>query len=506
MTRNSIHRYLYLLGAWTLVVSLPLSHFVMGLASFILFLNWLAEWNWKEKWENLKVNKEGLLFAGLFFVCLLGLIKTDNWSVASHNILAKVPLLFSPLIVISTKSLSKKELLCAYKFFVLSTVFCCIFSIFYWLTHTVEDIRQISVFIDHIRFSLCITLSVVFCIHILIKNNHTNHLTTYFFSAAIVLQIAYMFIAQTLTGILILAVLSVVYLFYLLVKMPKGKVRSGLITFLLLALLGTFAYAAMITGQYFKDNDKEKTALRTAMGNPYEFDEGSIIECGHRINYYVCKPELQAAWTLRSDTTYSDFLEQTLIRYLNSKGLHKDYAAVMSLSDEDVKNVEHKIANYDYTRTFGLRRALYQCFISYSIYQKNNYIEGSSFLQRIELWKASATVIKDNWFLGVGIGDYKEALDQQLEAQNSSIAHRHNRGSHNQLLTFWLMGGILLVVYFLFILIYPFIKMKDRITMLYVCLIIILFLSILTEDTLETQTGRMLFAVFVPLMLFSDKK
>ena len=48
--------------------------------------------------------------------------------------------------------------------------------------------------------------------------------------------------------------------------------------------------------------------------------------------------------------------------------------------------------------------------------------------------------------------------------------------------------------------------MKDRITMLYVCLIIILFLSILTEDTLETQTGRMLFAVFVPLMLFSDKK
>lgn len=490
----------------TLAVSMPLSHFVMGLASFILFLNWIAEWNWKEKWENLKDNKEGLLFAGLFVVCLLGLIKTNNWPVAAHNVLAKVPFLFSPLIVITTKPLNKQELTWTYKFFVFSTIFCCLYSICYWLTHTVDDIRRISIFIDHIRFSLCIVLSIVFCIHILIENNNAQRLTTCFFSAAIILQIVYLFIAQTLTGILILAVLTVIYISYLLFKMPKSKLRIGLIGFMLAALIGIFAYASVITLRYFKDNDKQKTELRTAMGNPYEFDEESIIECGHRIGYYICKPELEAAWNLRSDTVYSDFLEQTLIRYLNSKGLHKDYAAVMSLTDDDVRNVEHKIANYDYTRTFGLRRALYQSFISFSIYQKNNYIEGSSFLQRIELWKASLSVIEDNWLLGVGLGDFKDALDKQLEAQHSSIAYKHNRGSHNQLLTFWLMGGVLLVAYFLFILVYPFVWMKDKVTFLYVCLIVILFLSILTEDTLETQTGRMMFSVLVPLMLFSSKE
>ena len=66
------------------------------------------------------------------------------------------------------------------------------------------------------------------------------------------------------------------------------------------------------------------------------------------------------------------------------------------------------------------------------------------------------------------------------------------------------MGGILLALYFLFTLVYPFFKMRDRITMIYIALIIILFISALTEDTLETQTGRLLFCVFVPLLLHAN--
>ncbi len=489
-----------------LVASLPLSYFGIGLCTFLLFLNWLAEWNWQEKWNHLKDKKQGLLFAGLFIVCLLGLIKTENWSVAANNLLSKLPLFFLPILVTTSKPLSQKELLWIYKTFIFSTVFCCCGSIFYWLTHPVEDIRQISIFINHIRFSLCIVLSIVFCGHILKKDFGKKQWRLWLYSGLILFQGSYLFIAQTLTGIVILAVLLLVYLGYMMVKLPAGKLKFGIVGLTTLLLIGGIVYFSVITYQYFHDDDKQITATQTALGNAYEFEESSIIENGRRVGYYVCRPELQSAWALRSDTLYNELIEQTLIRYLNSKGLHKDYAAVMALSDTDIENVEKKIANYDYTQAFGLRRSLYQTYFGFSIYQKSNYIEGSSLLQRLELWKASVAVIRDNWLLGVGIGDYKEALDQQLQAQHSSIADRRNRGSHNQFLTFWLMGGIFVVAYFLFVLVYPFVKMRDRISLLYVSLFLLIFLSMLAEDTLETITGRMLYAVFVPLMLFSEKR
>ena len=45
MRRADFHRSFYLLGTATLAVAMPLSHFLIGLASFLLFLNWIAEWN-----------------------------------------------------------------------------------------------------------------------------------------------------------------------------------------------------------------------------------------------------------------------------------------------------------------------------------------------------------------------------------------------------------------------------------------------------------------------------
>ncbi len=504
MRRRNIHHIIYIVGLMALVACLPLSHFGIGLCAFIVFLNWIAEWNWKEKWSLLQQNREGLLFAGLFVFCLLGLIRTENWAVAGHNLLSKVPLLIAPLIVITSKPLSKKELYWICLTFVLSTLFCCCYSFLFWLTHTVTDIRRISLFIDHIRFSLCIVLSMVFCLQWIIDIQNPRKLKVVFYAVLLLVLGVYLFIAQTLTGIVILTLILLVYLFYLLGKMPASPKRVVLLSLLSLTLLCGVTYFTIITYHYFHDEDTEIKTTQTAMGNAYTFKEDDLIENGHRIGYYVCRHELEAAWSLRSDSTYDLLLEQTLIRYLNSKGMYKDYAAVMSLTPEEIHHVEQHIANYDYTRAIGLRRALYQTYFSFSVYQKYGYIEGSSLLQRLELWKASCRLIRQNWLLGVGIGDYKEALDAQLQQQHSDIAYKTNRGSHNQFLTFWLMGGVFLVLYFVFVLLYPFVKMRSKVTMLYVALMLILVISMLTEDTLEAQTGRMLYAVFVPLLLFSN--
>ncbi|MBR3467260.1 MAG: hypothetical protein IKH15_08595, partial [Bacteroidales bacterium] len=63
MSRKEYHHLFYLLGTVALAVAIPLSHFLMGLSIFLLLLNWVAEWNWREKRERLQDNRQGLLFA-----------------------------------------------------------------------------------------------------------------------------------------------------------------------------------------------------------------------------------------------------------------------------------------------------------------------------------------------------------------------------------------------------------------------------------------------------------
>jgi len=475
----------------------------MSVASLLLCANWLAEWNWKEKWQYMKSCKQGLVLASLFLACCFGLIMTDNWDGGLHNLMTKLPLLLSPLFFITSKPLTKKEVRVVIYAFVGSTLFCCCYSTIYWLSHEVQDIRDISVFIDHIRFSLCIVLAIVFCLHDVLYASQNPRWLRILMTAVAMLLTVYLFIAQTLTGVVVFFAVLLAYLIYLCVTMPHSRLKTLTFSCLFILLLAGVAYFSWITYDYYHNRDRQITATHTAQGNPYVFDPYSVVENGHKIGYYICYPELQSAWAVRSKVPYSDPLESTLIRYLNSKGLHKDYAGVMSLTTADVHNVEQSIANYEYTKPFGLRRAFYPTFFTISLYRQYRCIEHASLLERVELWRASWGAVQNNWVLGVGIGDQKAAVDHQLMVQQSPIAYKHNRGCHNQFLTFWLMGGIFLVLYFIFVLVYPFFALKNKIGFVYIAFFIIIFLSMLVEDTLEVQTGRMLYAIFNPLLLFA---
>ena len=48
LSRQDFHHYFYIFATGLLMFVVPLSHFAMGLITFLLTLNWLAEWNWKD--------------------------------------------------------------------------------------------------------------------------------------------------------------------------------------------------------------------------------------------------------------------------------------------------------------------------------------------------------------------------------------------------------------------------------------------------------------------------
>lgn len=504
MRRADFHHLFYLLGTVTLAAAMPLSHFVMGLATFLLLLNWIAEWNWPEKWKRTRENRQGLWFSAFYIIYAIGLIHVTDWAAAGKEMLAMLPFLLSPIIVISSKPFSQKELQVIFSAFILATLFGCCWNFGYAQTHPIDDLRQMSRFIDHIRFSLCVVMSVVFCLHYAFHHQERTGWLKYIYLIITILLIPYLLYAQTLSGIIILMVLAICYLVHLILIQKSGRFKWALGGVTLILLTSSIVYVFYVTYDYghVKDTAPDTTAL-TASGNPYTFDENSIVENGYHIGYYVCEEELPGAWARRSGTAYDELTAATLVRYLNSLGMRKDSAAVMALSDEDIRNIERRQANVYYTHNTSLRRTLYETYFGFSLYRHYGIINESSLLERVELWRATWSLIRENWLFGVGVGQERAALDRQLALQHSPIADKkHGRGSHNQFLTYWLAAGIIPVVYFVFLLAYPFFGMRKRVTFVYFALIALLFLSMLVEDTLNAQTGRMLFTIFVPLLLF----
>ena len=229
LSRADFHHGFYVLATGLLLAFMPLSHFAMGLITFLLLLNWIAEWNWREKTQRIRENWQGLLYSALYVVICIGLIKTDNWYEAGQQMLGNLVLLFAPIIVISSKPFSDKEIRWLLNAFILGTLIGVICSLAYWFTHDVREIRQISIFIDHIRFSLCIVLSIVFSTKLMIEKSNTGDLARLAYMANILLLTAYMFVSQTLTGVVVLVLIMILALFYLLLK---NREMEMIITFI----------------------------------------------------------------------------------------------------------------------------------------------------------------------------------------------------------------------------------------------------------------------------------
>src|SRR5688572_1489290 len=144
-------------GLILIVVGLPLSVFLISLAQFILIGSWLLEGDLKNKLNKFLHNTPALLFTSLILLHLLGLLYTTDFNYALNDIRIKAPLLVLPLLLSTTKPLSEKRLntlLYVFVSAVLTGTFISTAVITGFINKEITDIRQASLFISHIRFSL----------------------------------------------------------------------------------------------------------------------------------------------------------------------------------------------------------------------------------------------------------------------------------------------------------------------------------------------------------------
>ena len=113
---------------------------------------------------------------------------------------------------------------------------------------------------------------------------------------------------------------------------------------------------------------------------------------------------MEEAWNKRSnlkipvDSASRVKIEPTLIRYLTSKGLRKDYDGVMKLTDTDVENIEHGYPNEIYAHESGLALRFHTFMFGLHVFITSGDASGLSFFQRLVYWDVSEHIISSNIF------------------------------------------------------------------------------------------------------------
>jgi hypothetical protein len=236
-----------------------------------------------------------------------------------------------------------------------------------------------------------------------------------------------------------------------------------------------------------------------------------FTENGHFYGLYQCEPELKKAWNTRSKVAY-DSLDQkeqlvnlTLMRYLTSKNLSKDSAGVWQLSQQDINHIEKGIPNYKIPQMNPMESRAYQVYCEYQSFTEGYNSSGHSLTMRIHYWQAAMLIIKDHFFTGVGTGDVEDAFQAKYVEIDSPLELPWRHRAHNQFLTMMVAFGIFGVAYFLFWLFAPAFLKKGKLHPVYFAFLFILLISMLFEDTLETQAGLSFAVFFSSLFLLEEE-
>lgn len=501
---QNTHTYLHILGLSAIAFGLPWSKALMSVGMMFIVLNLLLEADFNSYWNNIKSNKIFWLVAGLFLLKFIGMLWTENTSDAINSIKRELPFITIPTILVARPIKKAQQIdliLLAFMVMLLVTSILNFGNYKQWFgPKEYDDIRGMSLFISHIRFGLLVSMGGAICLYA-IKRYRKALLPI----MLIFLWLAfYTIYSQIISGVLTFSAVIGAYLVYQLWLTRK--------IFAQLFIIVCIGIATAIAMWLFKPLKFDKSQYQdlpefTAEGNEYEHNFKYLSsETEEPVLTFLCELELEREWEKRSDIGYhgttisGNPVSHTLIRYLASKGLHRDAVGIKGLTDQDIKEIEQGCTSVNHDGIMARMHSIR--------FELNNADDpnGHSLLQRLEYWKAGANIAKKNWFIGVGTGDAQLAFDSYYRSTNSLLNEDHRRRAHNQFLTFLLTYGILGFLMFAILLVMFFRFNLKHEQLLGILFIIISSLSFLIEDTLETQAGVTFFALFLGIFLSDQNK
>ncbi|WP_166383407.1 MULTISPECIES: O-antigen ligase family protein [unclassified Polaribacter] len=123
------------------------------------------------------------------------------------------------------------------------------------------------------------------------------------------------------------------------------------------------------------------------------------------------------------------------------------------------------------------------------------------------IYYCSLNLIPKNLFLGVGIGDMQDELNNCYSTELSSVIYSWNDyNTHNQYLLFFVSSGVIGFIAFMFFLFYMIRKSYRDKNFIYFYFIISICLMFLTENILVRSDGVIFFSFFNSLLFFNTLK
>jgi len=511
-------RTYFLFSLSCIAIGLSVSKPLISLGLICLSIVWLIDGNPPEKLKSFFSNKIALVLSSIFLLSLLGLLYTNNFNYAFGDLRRKMFLFFIPFLLSGFSPLTKKEFHLILKIYiagVLTATFWSLFVYFGGLHITIVDSRSFSRFNSHIRFGLEIALAIFFSFYYLYYSSKIT-LRILWLSISIWL-ITSLFLFDLFTGTIIffitVSILSLVFGFL----STNKRLKILLISLLSILFIFCFVFIKDSIDDFYACNNVKplEEVPFTDDGNPYihynNTNSNTYKENGFLVEKNICWNEIEASWNERSTLDFNgkdlknQELKNTLIRFITSKGLRKDKKAIKRLTDKEVEAIENGIPNNKYLTMNRFRVRLHKIIWEYDSYKNGRDINGHSVLMRWEYWKTAIRIIKNNFFIGVGTGDVQAVFNLQYEKENSVLAPQYRLRAHNQYLTYGVTFGVIGVICFFIFLFYPIFKTKMYKNYFYLAFFSIVLLSMLTEDTLETQVGINFFVFFNTVLAFRLK-
>jgi hypothetical protein len=460
-------------------------------------------------------NRPAVIFSSILVLHLIGCFYSTDYNYAVKDMRTKLPLFLLPLFITTSAPFNRRYFNGFMLLFVASVLVRTLMNSWNFFGGHFIDIRNISHSISHVILAIEISLALFILGFYILRKRMFPVFLKVVFGIVLVWLVIYLVLSRSTTGIVITGVSLFIVIILLLFHTRMLWVKLSLAAFLVLSSAASAIYLFRIAHDYYRVNpvDSSKLDKLSRRGNPYVHDTVfKLTENGTYLYIYYQRDELREEWNKRSKIPFEGLdkknqkIANTLVRFLASKGLRKDADGVNALSSDEIKAIENGIANVVFTSKFSIRGQIYELLWGFDEYRNSGDPTGSSLMQRLEFWKASVGLIRENFLTGVGTGDMNEAFQHEYEKMNSKLAPDQRWRSHNQFLSIFVAFGIFGLLWFLFAILYPPFSTGKFRDFFFLVFFIIVMLSMIPEDTIESQFGVTFFALFYTFFLFARKE
>jgi hypothetical protein len=511
--KEKIHQNIFVGLLILMVIGMQLSHFLVSISLILLSANYLIEGNYLIKIQRIIKHPVISLFVGIFILHILGLLWTTDFDFASRDIQIKLPLLAIPIILGSSNRISKKQFEWVLLFFIGTSILSSIVGsvIYFILSKPGDDYRLMSPFMSHIRLSLMMGIAVFSSFFLSQKSEQWKKYSNWFIGIGIWF-ILYLFMLRAMSGIVAVLTSGFILLWIMSShnKLKYHKIVKGSIIFFTILFVG-YIFIQIKSFYNITNINQEMMDSYSKDGEKYYFNLGhKMVENGNYVQAFIAPNELKSEWNKRSQLDFDGLdlkkqsLSSTLARYLTSKNLKKDREGVKALTHIDIWAIENGIANVRFLDGKNINTMIYRYI--WEIHNYNNGLnpQGNSLGQRLLFLKLGIQILKDNWVSGVGTGDVQKSFDDHYRELPFTISEKYRLRAHNQYLTMGITFGVFGLVYFLITLVSGFWVKPNSNSYLFIGSSIIFIMSMLDEDTLETQFGVTYAVFFYFLFLFQQ--